>query len=284
VVEVVAQEVQVQPKSPLAVVVRVLATLLLVQRLPTVEMLEVVQAAQILAQVVDLVVATEHPVNLVALVLLSFVTLAHSAVRAVLLHHPAATQSTHLQPLERTQHNMATTRKPAVKKVPTRAPVKRPIIRRAKPVAKQDMTDKVLDLIKWVDNPFKLISVILLSTIFFLGYLTWDSRQVILAAISSSNTMPQLKTHDEILPIAKGLIKDVNAVGLVVNKVNLATNSRTTILAIANGERNHKLEGITVSLFNESPARNADVVSMLNNEIACKPFESSSPVGEWAKS
>ena len=179
---------------------------------------------------------------------------------------------------------MTTTKKPVAKKVPTRAPVKRAPVARAKPAAKQDMTDKILDLIKWVDNPFKLISVILLSTIFFLGYLTWDSRQVILAAISSSNTMPQLKTHDELLPIAKGLIKDTQAVGLVVNKVNLATNSRTTVLAIANGERNHKLEGITVSLFNESPARNADVVSMLNNEIACKPFESSSPVGEWAKS
>jgi hypothetical protein len=162
--------------------------------------------------------------------------------------------------------------------------VRKTPVRRAKPVPKQDMTDKVLDLIKWVDNPFKLISVILLSTFAFLGYLTWDSRQVILAAISSSNTMPQLKTHDEILPLANRLVKDINAVGIVVNKVNLATNSRTTILAIANGERNHKLEGITVSLFNESPARNADVVSMLNNEIACKPFESSSPVGEWAKS
>jgi hypothetical protein len=23
---------------------------------------------------------------------------------------------------------------------------------------------------------------------------------------------------------------------------------------------------------------------MLNNEVACKPFESSSPIGEWAKS
>ena len=168
----------------------------------------------------------------------------------------------------------------AVKKAaPRRAPATR-----AKPVAKQDMTDKILDLIKWVDNPFKLVSVILLSTIFFLGYLTWDSRQVILAAISSNSTMPQLKTHDELLPLATKLVKDVNAVGVVVNKVNLATNSRTTVLAIANGERNHKLEGITVSLFNESPARNADVVSMLNNEIACKPFESSSPVGEWAKS
>jgi hypothetical protein len=96
--------------------------------------------------------------------------------------------------------------------------------------------------------------------------------------------MPQLKTHDELLPLANRLVKDIGAVGIVVNKVNLTTNSRTTILAIANGERNHKLEGVTVSLFNESPARNADVVSMLNNEIACKPFESSSPMGEWAKS
>jgi hypothetical protein len=171
----------------------------------------------------------------------------------------------------------------AKKVVAKKALVKKTPIRRAKPIQKQDITDKVLDLIKWVDNPFKLVSVILLSTIFFLGYLTWDSRQVILAAISSNGKMPQLKTHEELLPLANRLVKDVNAVGIVINKVNLATNSRTTILAIANGERNHKLEGVTVSLFNESPARNSDVVSMLNNEIACKPFQSSSQVGEWAK-
>jgi hypothetical protein len=181
---------------------------------------------------------------------------------------------------------MVTAKKPVAKTAVKKAVVRRAPVKRAvtKPAAKQDMTDKLLDLIKWVDNPFKLVSVILLSTIFFLGYLTWDSRQVILAAISSNSTMPQLKTHEELLPLANRLVKDVNAVGIVVNKVNLATNSRTTILAIANGERNHKLEGVTVSLFNESPARNADVVSMLNNEIACKPFQSSSPVGEWAKS
>jgi hypothetical protein len=178
---------------------------------------------------------------------------------------------------------MATARKPATKS-PVKRVVKRAPVRRAKPAAKQDMTDKILDLIKWVDNPFKLVSVILLSTIAFAGYFAWDSRQVILAAIQSSNKMPQLKTHEELLPLANKLVKDINAVGVVINKVNLATNSRTTILAIANGERNHKLEGVTVSLFNESPARNSDVVSMLNNEIACKSFESSSPVGEWAKS
>ena len=171
----------------------------------------------------------------------------------------------------------------AKKVVVTKAAVRKAPVKPAKP-APRDMTDKILDLIKWVDNPFKLVSVVLLSTIFFLGYLTWDSRQVILAAISSNSTMPQLKTHDELLPLANNLVKDVNAVGIVVNKVNLATNSRTTVLAIGNGERNHKLEGVTVSLFAASPERNADIVSMLNNEVACKPFQSSSPVGEWAKS
>jgi len=179
---------------------------------------------------------------------------------------------------------MVTAKKVVVKKVvATKAAVRKAPVKRAKP-APRDMTDKIFDLIKWVDNPFKLVSVILLSTIFFLGYLTWDSRQVILAAISSNSTMPQLKPHEELLPLANNLIKDVNAIGIVVNKVNLATNSRTTVLAIGNGERNHKLEGVTVSLFAASPERNADIVSMLNNEVACKPFESSSPVGEWAKS
>ena len=179
---------------------------------------------------------------------------------------------------------MVTAKKVVAKKVVAKkAAVKKAPVKRAKP-APRDMTDKILDLIKWVDNPFKLVSVVLLSTIFFLGYLTWDSRQVILAAISSNSTMPQLKTHDELLPLANNLVKEVNAVGIVVNKVNLATNSRTTVLAIGNGERNHKLEGVTVSLFAASPERNADIVSMLNNEVACKPFESSSPIGEWAKS
>jgi hypothetical protein len=179
---------------------------------------------------------------------------------------------------------MVAAKKVVAKTAAKKAVVKRMPIKRAKPIQKQDMTDKVLDLIKWVDNPFKLVSVILLSTIAFAGYFAWDSRQVILAAIQSNNSMPQLKTHEELIPMSKKLVKDINAVGIVVNKVNLATNSRTTILAIANGERNHKLEGVTVSLFAASPERNADIVSMLNNEVSCKPFQSSSPVGEWAKS
>jgi hypothetical protein len=179
---------------------------------------------------------------------------------------------------------MVTAKKPVAKTA-----VKRAVVRKAAPktvpkAAPRDMTDKILDLIKWVDNPFKLVSVILLSTIAFAGYFAWDSRQVILAAIKSSNSMPQIKDHDQLLPLANALVKDTNAVGLIINKVNLATNSRTTVLAIANGERNHKLEGATVSLFAASPDRNTAVISMLNNEVSCSNFIPSSAVGDWARS
>ena len=179
---------------------------------------------------------------------------------------------------------MVTAKKPVAKTAVKRAVARKPVVKAAPKSVPRDMTDKILDLIKWVDNPFKLVSVILLSTIAFAGYFAWDSRQVILAAIKSSNSMPQIKDHDQLLPLANSLVKDVNAVGLIINKVNLATNSRTTVLAIANGERNHKLEGATVSLFAASPERNAAVISMLNNEVSCSNFIPSSAVGDWARS
>jgi hypothetical protein len=141
--------------------------------------------------------------------------------------------------------------------------------------------DKLIDLIKWVDNPFKLLTVILLSTFFFAGYFAWDSRQVILHAISNNDKMPKVKDHEQLLPLAKALMKDTDAVTVVVNSTNLATNSRTTILALSKDGREESLEGVNASLFSASPERNKAIVSMLSGEIFCEDFVPSSKVGEW---
>jgi hypothetical protein len=53
--------------------------------------------------------------------------------------------------------------------------------------------DKAIDLIKWVDTPFKLFGVVVLTILFGFGYFAWDSRQVILNAITSHEKLPQLK-------------------------------------------------------------------------------------------
>jgi hypothetical protein len=147
---------------------------------------------------------------------------------------------------------------------------------------KTDAIGRITDLIKWVDNPFKLFTVILLSFLVFAGYFAWDSRQVILHAITTQDKMPQLAKQENLLVPARSLMKDVDGIVVLVHKANLSTNSRTTVLALnADGSREKSMEGIVTSLFNASADRNAAMVAMLNNEVLCEEFNPSSKVGEW---
>jgi len=184
------------------------------------------------------------------------------------------------------------TAKTTVKAPAKVAPVKRSIPKpKAEPKPKpepkpapkvQTNVDKVIGLIQWVDNPFKLFTVILLSFLFFAGYFAWDSRQVILHAITTQDNMPQLAKQEDLIPPAQSLLKDVDGVILLVHKANLATNSRTTVLALnGDGTREKKIEGTVTSLFNASADRNSAMVAMLNGEVICEEFNPSSKVGEW---
>jgi len=141
--------------------------------------------------------------------------------------------------------------------------------------------DKGIDLVKWIDSPFKLLEVIILATLAFGGYFAWDSRQVILQAITSQDHMPQLKEQEKLIPIVQSLMKDTGALVVVINKANLVINSRTTILAMNNTGREKELEGTVTSLFNASPERNKAMVAMLNGEVLCEEFKPSSKIGEW---
>jgi hypothetical protein len=154
----------------------------------------------------------------------------------------------------------------------------------SKPEAKKDDSalGKVIGLIEWVDNPFKLFTVILLSFLFFSGYFAWDSRQVILHAITAQDKMPQLAKQEALLSPARSLMKDLDGLVVLIHKANLATNSRTTVLALnSDGSREKTMEGTVTSLFNASADRNAAMVAMLNNEVLCEEFNPSSKVGEW---
>jgi len=190
------------------------------------------------------------------------------------------------------------------KKTPAKAPAKVAPVKRRTPKPKAEQTinvsvaaptpvkaeakkddsalGKVIGLIEWVDNPFKLFTVILLSFLFFAGYFAWDSRQVILHAITTQDKMPQLAKQEALLSPARSLMKDLDGLVVLVHKANLTTNSRTTVLALnADGSREKSMEGTVTSLFNASADRNAAMVAMLNNEVLCEDFNPSSKVGEW---
>ena len=136
------------------------------------------------------------------------------------------------------------------------------------------MWDKAIELIKWVDTPFKLFEVVLLASVFFFGYFAWDSRTVILDAITQSNKVTTLKEINHLIPVAVSIQKDLEAETIIVHKVNLAVNTRTTLFALGAKNRDNSLDGFKTSIFSKDPARNAAVIGMLNGEVVCVKHDS----------
>jgi len=147
--------------------------------------------------------------------------------------------------------------------------------------AAESLVDKVIGLIKWVDNPFKLFTVIIIASMTFLGYMTWESRQVILAAITSHHAEPTLKDEAELVEISQQLFQSLGAELIVIHQVNLMVNTRTTRVALDRTGRNKEIEGTVTSVFNENPNRNRAVVAMLAGEVQCDNLVPSSRVGQW---
>ena len=141
--------------------------------------------------------------------------------------------------------------------------------------------DKAIDLIKWVDSPFKLGMVIVLASLFFIGYLTYDSKQVLLNAIVSHDKLPQLKDRDNLLPTANSLRSDLDAMTVIVHKVNIVTNTRITVLAMNEKGIDKSLDGVTSSLFSADASRNSSIITMLNGEVYCDKLVVSGKTSEW---
>ena len=168
------------------------------------------------------------------------------------------------------------TPKPKVIVAPAPAPAPKPEVK------KDDSTiGKVIGLIEWVDNPFKLFTVILLSFLAFAGYFAWDSRTVILNAITSSSHQPQLKEIKVLEHVAERLKKDLEAETVLVHKVALVVNSRTTLLAYGSKGRETMLDGYISTLFGKDAVRNTAVIAMMNGEVYCDKLVSSGKTSDW---
>lgn len=143
------------------------------------------------------------------------------------------------------------------------------------------MMDKAIDLIKWVDTPFKLFEVILLASVFFFGYFAWDSRTVILNAITQSSKITNLKEVNHLVPVTESLQKDLEATTVIVHKASLNVNTRKTMLAFGPKGRDNSLDGLSSSLFSKDQSRNAGIIGMLNGEIVCDKISVLDKSSEW---
>ena len=141
--------------------------------------------------------------------------------------------------------------------------------------------DKLLDLVKWIDTPFKLATVIILGVLGLVGYIAYENQDKLIGSLTAKDHIPQLVKDEQLLAASRPLLRDAHAETIIIHEVDLPKNSRITRLALSTEGRNTSLEGVKGALFSSSPARNRAVISMVNNEVLCEAFQPSSDVGDW---
>jgi hypothetical protein len=161
------------------------------------------------------------------------------------------------------------------------APAAAPIAPKLEAKKDDSTAGKIVDLIKWVDNPFKLFTVILLSFLFFAGYFAWDSRQVLLQAITTSSHQTELKDTPSLMQISLSVQRDLEAETVTVHKANLAINSRTTLFSLTSKGHDKAMDGGKSSLFNKDPQRNQAMISMLGGEVYCDKLVVTGKNSDW---
>jgi len=145
------------------------------------------------------------------------------------------------------------------------------------------MLDKATDLLKAIDSPFKLFAVVLVGALGFGGWFLHANPQLL---VPKHSMHPEIKDAKDVAAEALKLLKDAEATAVAVHKVDAATNTRLTIVAMTrDGSRNANIEGYKTTLFNSgSNKRNPANVAMLAGEVFCAPFKSSSKIGKWMDS
>lgn len=169
-------------------------------------------------------------------------------------------------------------RRPA-KKAPVKK--KRPARKPARGVSSSGVLDKAIDVIKWVDSPFKLLAVILLGVFGLAGWLVYENRDKLVNKIVAYEAMPVIVSDERLFQIGQQALSDMGAETLVIYTIDLAKNTRTIKLAMSSRGRNTSIENKSASFFSSSPYRNKAAIALLTGEMFCEDFVPSSDIGEW---
>ena len=106
----------------------------------------------------------------------------------------------------------------------TKRVVKKPTVRKATPKTKvadkpievivvpkspSGWMDKAFDLVKWVDSPFKLVTVIILGLSGLVGYVAYKQQDLIVSNLTSKDKMQILLADEQKADVPQSSIQDL---------------------------------------------------------------------------
>jgi hypothetical protein len=132
--------------------------------------------------------------------------------------------------------------------------------------------DGVMAVLEYVNSPFKLFVVILLSVVGFVGYFIYTHQGVMIGAYMQSRELPKLD-DSKFDDAASMLFKETGAEVVSIFTVDPILNRRVLVRAYTKtGGRQKSLEGVDVMLFTNNAGNNNDVIKLMNGEAPCGPY------------
>ena len=145
-------------------------------------------------------------------------------------------------------------------------------------VVKKDYLDKILT---YVDSPFKLVALIIMAVLAFMGFLIYKNLDLIVGTYKEQQRLPTL-AENRLDDAVTHLFKNTQAEVVAIFKVDPILGSRVLYRAYTREGRDKTKEGIDVGLFTANAANNRDVVALMAGEVPCVEYLSAqSEVGLW---
>ena len=145
-------------------------------------------------------------------------------------------------------------------------------------VVKKDYLDKILT---YVDSPFKLVALVIMAVLAFMGFLIYKNLDLIVGTYKEQQRLPTL-AENRLDDAVTHLFKNTQAEVVAIFKVDPILGSRVMYRAYTREGRDKTKEGIDVGLFTANAANNRDVVALMAGEIPCVEYlAAQSEVGLW---
>lgn len=146
---------------------------------------------------------------------------------------------------------------------------------------KLNPNDTLSKVLAYVDSPFKLIAVVIMGVLAFVGYFAWTNQELLIGAYKEQQKLPSI-AEDRVEDASAHVFKTTGATIVAVFKVNPMFGTRVLYRAYTKEGRDKTNDGLDVGLFTTNQANNSDVVRLMANEIPCGPYKSAqSEMGLW---
>lgn len=146
----------------------------------------------------------------------------------------------------------------------------------------KEIKDGAMSVLTYIDSPFKLLVVLLLGIVSFIGYFAYQNQGLFLSVYMKQRELPKLNESrfDDVSAI---LIKELKAEVVAIFSVDPMLNKRISLRGYQReGGRESRVEGIDVGLFTSNAANNADVIDLIGSKIPCSEYKRpQSEIGLW---